>query len=87
MNHASISTATGYASAGDRKGLAVYLAGLLSQLEAAGATLGVIPAVTPHLCIDELTPISLPVIDITRWCRTLAQGASSRGSRYSGRAS
>jgi len=67
MNHASISTATGYASAGDRKGLADYLASLLSELKAAGATLGVIPAVTPHLCIDELTPITpLPVIDITR---------------------
>ena len=66
MDHASISRATEYASNGDRHGLAVYLAGFLSRLKAAGATFGVIPAVTPHLCIDELKRITpLPVIDIT----------------------
>jgi aspartate racemase len=66
MDHASISRATGYASNGDRHGLAVYLAGFLSRLKTAGATFGVIPAVTPHLCIDELKRITpLPVIDIT----------------------
>jgi aspartate racemase len=67
MAHASISRATDYAAKGDRHGLAVYLAGFLSQLKAAGATFGVIPAVTPHLCIDELKRITpLPVIDITQ---------------------
>jgi len=66
MDHASIWRATEYASKGDRHGLAVYLAGFLSRLKAAGATFGVIPAVTPHLCIDELKRITpLPVIDIT----------------------
>ena len=66
MDHASISRATEYASNGDRHGLAVYLAGFLSRLKTAGATFGVIPAVTPHLCIDELKRITpLPVIDIT----------------------
>jgi aspartate racemase len=66
MDHASISRATEYAANGDRHGLAVYLAGFLSRLKAAGATFGVIPAVTPHLCIDELKRITpLPVIDIT----------------------
>jgi aspartate racemase len=66
MAHASISRTTEYASAGDRHGLAVYLGGFLSQLKAAGATFGVIPAVTPHLGIDELKRITpLPVIDIT----------------------
>jgi aspartate racemase len=66
MDHASISRATEYASKGDRHGLAVYLAGFLSRLKSAGATFGVIPAVTPHLCIDELKRITpLPVIDIT----------------------
>ena len=66
MDHASISRATEYASNGDRHGLAVYLVGFLSRLKTAGATLGVIPAVTPHLCIDELKRITpLPVIDIT----------------------
>ena len=66
MDHASISRTTEYASKGDRHGLAVYLAGFLSRLKTAGATFGVIPAVTPHLCIDELRRITpLPVIDIT----------------------
>src|SRR5262245_5823083 len=66
MDHASISRATEYAASGDRHRLAVYLAGFLSRLKTAGATFGVIPAVTPHLCIDELKRITpLPVIDIT----------------------
>ena len=67
MIHASISRATDCASRGDRQGLAVYLAGLLARLKAAGATIGVLPAVTPHLCIDELTAITpLPLIDLTQ---------------------
>jgi aspartate racemase len=67
MVHASISRATSYASQGDRKGLATYLAGFLEQLAAAGATIGVLPAVTPHICIDELTAIApIPVIDLTK---------------------
>jgi len=67
MVHASISRATNYASLGDRKGLAAYLAGFLAQLKAAGATIGILPAVTPHLCIDELTAIApIPVIDLTK---------------------
>jgi len=67
MVHASISRATNYASLGDRKGLAAYLAGFLGTLKAAGATIGVLPAVTPHLCIDELTAIApIPVIDLTK---------------------
>jgi aspartate racemase len=66
LDHASISRTTEYASHGDRHGLAVYLAGFLSRLKTAGATLGVIPAVTPHICIDELKRITpLPVVDIT----------------------
>ncbi len=65
--HASIARTTQHAADGDRQGLAAYLAGLLSRLHAAGATFGVVPAVTPHICIDELTAITpVPVIDITR---------------------
>jgi aspartate racemase len=67
MVHASIARATDYASKGDRLGLATYLAGLLQQLKAAGAGIGVLPAVTPHICIDELQSIApLPVIDLTK---------------------
>jgi aspartate racemase len=65
--HASISRATNYATQGDRKGLAAYLAGLLERLKAAGASFGVLPAVTPHLCIEELKAIApIPVIDLTK---------------------
>ena len=67
MVHASIARATDHASKGDRRGLASYLAGLLHQLKAAGAGIGILPAVTPHICIDELQSISpLPVIDLTK---------------------
>ena len=67
MVHASISRATNYAARGDRKGLAAYLAGFLERLKAAGATVGVLPAVTPHICIDALKAIApIPVIDLTK---------------------
>lgn len=67
MVHASIARATDYASKGDRRGLAAYLAALLQQLKAAGAGIGILPAVTPHICIDELQAIApLPVIDLTK---------------------
>jgi len=67
MVHASIARATDYASKGDRRGLATYLAGLLQQLKAAGAGIGILPAVTPHICIDELQAIApLTVIDLTK---------------------
>ena len=66
MVHASIARATAFAAAGDRPGLAAYLARLLTQLQAAGATFGVLPAVTPHICIEELEAITpLPLIDLT----------------------
>ncbi|MGH9218907.1 MAG: aspartate/glutamate racemase family protein [Vicinamibacterales bacterium] len=67
MVHASIARATDYASKGDRRGLATYLAALLEQLKGAGAGIGILPAVTPHICIDELQAIApLPVIDLTK---------------------
>ena len=67
MVHASISKVTSYAAQGDRQGLAAYLSGFLGQLKAAGATIGVLPAVTPHLCIDELKAITpIPVLDLTK---------------------
>jgi len=66
MAHASIARVAAYAAAGDRQGLADYLAGFLARLKLAGATIGVVPAVTPHLCIDELKAIPpIPVCDIT----------------------
>lgn len=65
MVHAQMSRVFEHASAGDRTALARYLAGILSQLERAGARVGVIPALTPHLSIDELLPISpLPLVSL-----------------------
>jgi aspartate racemase len=66
MSHASVARTTEYVSKGDRRGLATYLAGFLSQLKSAGATIGVVPAVTPHFCIEELAAIApMPIVDIT----------------------
>lgn len=65
MAHAEVSQAIGLLKAGDRTGLAAYLAGFLHRLAAAGAEFAVIPAVTPHACLDELRPISpLPILSI-----------------------
>ena len=45
--------------------LASYLAGFIARLARAGAKTAVLPAVTPHICIAELTPrIKLPLINI-----------------------
>ena len=88
MVHASISRVASHAAAGDRQGLADYLAGLLVRLKAAGATMGVLPAVTPHICIDELQAITpLPLIDLTQVvARHIAQRGLSRvalfGTRF-----
>jgi aspartate racemase len=58
MAHAETSEGLRLISAGDRAGLAGYLAGFMRRLAAAGAEFAVIPAVTPHYCIDELRPLS-----------------------------
>jgi aspartate racemase len=73
---------------GDRAAIARHIAAIFAQLKAAGATIGVIPAVTPHMCVDELTPISpLPFVNIVD---VLADALQARrlgrvalfGSRY-----
>lgn len=63
--HADLATVARLFGNADRTGLARYLGGILRQLKAAGATVGVIPAVTPHMCVEELTPISpLPLVNM-----------------------
>jgi len=45
--------------------LAKYLAGFIARLARAGAETAVLPAVTPHICIKELTPLlPIPLINI-----------------------
>ena len=45
--------------------LAAYLAGFIDRLARAGAEAAVLPAVTPHICLDQLLPrLSLPLISV-----------------------
>jgi aspartate racemase len=65
MAHAQTAEALRLYAAGEVKALAEYLAGFIRSLAAAGAEFAVIPAITPHLVIDELQAISpLPVLSI-----------------------
>jgi aspartate racemase len=65
MTHAHMPQVFSYVEAGDREGLARYLASLLQQLRDAGADFAAIPAVMPHLCFHELEAISpLPLLSI-----------------------
>lgn len=79
MVNADMPTGLGYVQAGDLQGLARYLAGLIGRMRNAGAELAAIPAVTPHICFNELVPISpLPLIDIVA---PLADHLRARGIR------
>jgi len=65
MAHAQMSRVFDHASAGDLPGLARYLADTFSNLKAAGATIGVIPATTPHLAADHLAAITpIPLVNL-----------------------
>ena len=65
MVHADMPRMVRWAEAGDAKSMARYVADLIARLKAAGATFAALPAVTPHLCMSELVPISsLPLVDL-----------------------
>jgi aspartate racemase len=65
MAHAETDRVFEYVQAGDRVGLAEYLAGFAHRLRAAGAEFVAVPAMTPHFCVRELVAISpLPVLSI-----------------------
>jgi len=65
MVHADMARMVRWAESGDAKSMAQYVAGLIARLQAAGATFAALPAVTPHLCISELQPISpLPLANL-----------------------
>ena len=79
MAHAETSRVFEYVKACDPAGLAEYLNGFLRRLKAAGAEVGVIPAVTPHYALRELLETSpLPLISMTE---PLAAELASRGAR------
>ena len=63
--HADVDRGQGFVRDGKLDALADYLASFIDRLGAAGAQAAVLPAVTPHICIDELTArIHLPLINI-----------------------
>ena len=64
LAHADVNRVLGAAQAGDKAGLAEYLAELIARLANAGAEFAAIPAVTPHICIAELLKLSrLPIVN------------------------
>ncbi len=65
MAHANAPTALAHVQAGRIDGLADYLAGFAKELAAAGADFIAIPAITPHICIEQLRArVSSPIVDI-----------------------
>jgi len=65
MAHAHVNRVLGAVQAGDKDGLAAYLAALIARLKAAGAQFAIVPAVAPHIAIQELIQLSpLPMMNL-----------------------
>jgi aspartate racemase len=65
MVHAHVDRVLGAVQAGDKDGLASYLAALIARLAIAGAEFAVLPAVAPHIAIAELIKLSpLPLVNL-----------------------
>ena len=65
ITHADVDFGQGLVRAGKLDELARYLADFIARMAQAGARAAVIPAVTPHICIRELTPLlPIPLINI-----------------------
>jgi aspartate racemase len=65
MAHANVDRVLGAVEAGDKAGLATYLAALIARLKAAGAEFAAVPAVAPHIAIAELIQLSpLPIVNL-----------------------
>jgi aspartate racemase len=63
--HADVGQVLGLVGQGDLSGLAHYLADFIERLEKAGAEIAAIPAITAHICMPMLIPLSrLPLISI-----------------------
>jgi aspartate racemase len=63
--HADVDYGQGLVREGKLDELARYLAGFIARMAMAGARAAVIPAVTPHICIKELTPLlPIPLVNI-----------------------
>ncbi len=65
ITHAETSRIFEYIQAADPSGMAEYLNGFLRRLKAAGAEIGVVPAVTPLYCLRELIATSpVPLVSM-----------------------
>jgi aspartate racemase len=65
MAHAHLDRVRSAVAAGDKPGLASYLAALIERMEAGGAEFAVLPAVAPHIAIAELIELSpLPLVNL-----------------------
>ena len=63
--HAQTPRVFAYVESKDRAGLAEYLNGYIRRMQAAGAEMAVIPAITPLYCAQELAAISaLPIVSL-----------------------
>ena len=63
--HADVDKGQGFVREGRLDALADYLADFIERLRRAGAEAAVLPAVTPHICIAQLTPrLKIPLINI-----------------------
>src|SRR5947199_10332645 len=63
--HADVAHVLSLVRDGGIAGLARYLAGFVDRLDAAGATLAAVAAVTPHICASHLQELSpLPLVSI-----------------------
>lgn len=79
MIHADMARMIQWAEAGDAKSMARYVAGLIAQLRAAGASFAALPAVTPHLCFSELQPISpLPLVNMLETVNEVVRSSGFR---------
>ncbi len=77
MAHADNGRVRNLVEAADKRGLAAYLAGLIGRMKSAGAEFAVVPAVAPHIAIDELIEISpLPLVNMIAEIR---RGIEERG--------
>jgi aspartate racemase len=65
MANAHAPTALALVEAGRIEELAAYLARFVGELNASGVDFFAIPAITPHICLDQLRrQVALPVVDI-----------------------
>lgn len=63
--HADVDHGQNLIRAGRLEALAHYIVGFIERLARAGADTAVLPAVTPHICIGELTPLlPIPLVNI-----------------------